>query len=85
METTELLSISIASTLGYEKFVIDPIISLAKKLKVPAERLNDLMTIVGEAVANAIEQGNGENADLNVQIIVSTNDNALILLIIDQG
>ena len=79
------VEISIPSELGYEKAVLAAVIELAQKIGFSSERIDDLKTVLSEAVINAIEHGNQLKVELGVQTIACLETNGLILKVVDQA
>lgn len=85
MNKQKTIEISLPSKLGWEKIAIAAIATLAHHIGFSRERIDDLKTVLGEAVINAIEHGNQLNVQLRVQVIASIEGSALTLKVIDQG
>ena len=79
------IELSIPSTLGYEKVAMDTVGSLAKKIGLSAERIEDLRTAVSEACINAIEHGNQGNERRKVVVLMSATESELEVSVRDQG
>jgi serine/threonine-protein kinase RsbW len=80
-----MVKLQIPSEFGYEKVAISTAEAVARKMGFVTDKIEDLKTAVGEACANAIEHGNGLNAETPVQIILSFDQAAIVITVIDQG
>ncbi len=79
------VEIHIPSQLGYEKIAIASVSAVAHKMGFSKDRVDDLKTAVGEAVANAIEHGNQLNVEIKVLVILTIQEKSLALNVVDQG
>ena len=79
------VELSIPSTLGFEKIAMDAVASLARKVGLSAERIDDLRTAVSEACMNAIEHGNEQNERRKVVVLMSATESELEISVKDQG
>jgi serine phosphatase RsbU (regulator of sigma subunit)/anti-sigma regulatory factor (Ser/Thr protein kinase) len=75
----------LASTPGNERLAIEQVMQLVADLPLAPKQIDRLKTAVGEATMNAIEHGNGFQADLSAHIAVLTNDATLQVRIVDHG
>jgi serine/threonine-protein kinase RsbW len=82
---TFVMKICLPSELGYEKFAMSAVETVAKQIGFSTERIDCLKTAVSEAVTNAIEHGNQLNAEINVLIGLTVQENALVLNVVDHG
>lgn len=80
-----LVELRIPSLFGYEKVAMATVTAVATRAGISAERIDDLRTAVAEACINAIEYGNGAKADAPVTIIVSTDDEHLLVDVKDRA
>ena len=80
-----VMKICIPSELGYEKFAMIAVATIADRIGLNSERIDCLKTAIAEAVTNAIEHGNQLNAEIMVLIGLTVQENALVLNVIDQG
>lgn len=80
-----LVELRIPSIFGYEKVAMATVAAVATRLGITADRANDLRTAVAEACINAIEYGNQADARIPVLIIVSTDDQHLIVDVRDRA
>ncbi len=81
----ELLAFSLASVAGNEREAMSRVADAVAELGLADAQLERLKTAVAEATMNAIEHGNGEQAELPVEISVVTTAHALQVRITDQG
>ncbi len=81
----ELASFSVASAEGNEREAIALVTDAVAGAGVPANRLERLKTAVGEATMNAMEHGNGYQADRPVRISVVRDARRLRVRITDFG
>jgi serine/threonine-protein kinase RsbW len=83
LQTT--MELSLPSELGYEVIARDAVAAFARRLGVPAERIEDLKTALCEACINAIEHGNSLHPGLRVQVNCRIVGEQLVIDVIDQG
>lgn len=76
---------TIASEPGNERQAIQRVADAVADLSLPAQRLEQLKTAVGEATMNAMEHGNHYSPDLPVAIQVRASDAAVAVRITDEG
>lgn len=79
------MKICLPSELGYEKYAMLAVTTIAEQIGFSTARIDCLKTAIAEAVTNAIEHGNQLNAEMAVWIGLSVNENALVLNVVDQG
>jgi serine phosphatase RsbU (regulator of sigma subunit)/anti-sigma regulatory factor (Ser/Thr protein kinase) len=70
---------------GNERLAIEQVMQLVTDLPLAPKQIDRLKTAVGEATMNAIEHGNGYQADVSAHIAVLTNDATLQVRIVDHG
>jgi serine phosphatase RsbU (regulator of sigma subunit)/anti-sigma regulatory factor (Ser/Thr protein kinase) len=80
-----LADFELPSEPGNERLAIQRVADAVRPLALPAQRLEDLQTAVGEATINAMEHGNDYRADLSVTLRVLVSPTALLVRITDQG
>lgn len=79
------VEINIPSDHVFERIVRDSAAVVARYLGFPEERTADLQLAVSEAVTNAIEHGNHNQAHIKVGVQFVLLDNRLAIRVIDQG
>jgi serine/threonine-protein kinase RsbW len=82
---TPVLELRIPSVLGFEKVAMDFAASVARIMKCPDDRVEDLRTAVAEACINAIEHGNSGDEDARVTIRLIANESTIRVEVEDQG
>jgi serine phosphatase RsbU (regulator of sigma subunit)/anti-sigma regulatory factor (Ser/Thr protein kinase) len=80
-----LADFEVASEPGNERDVIARVVEAVAALELPPARLERLKTAVGEATMNAMEHGNGYQADVPVAVRVRASDERLTIEISDRG
>jgi serine phosphatase RsbU (regulator of sigma subunit)/anti-sigma regulatory factor (Ser/Thr protein kinase) len=78
-------SFSVASVTGNERIVMDRVTQLVGAMGMSPERLERLGTAVAEATMNAIEHGNANREDLEVDISVERRAGRVHVTVADQG
>ena len=81
----QLAEFSLASEPGNEREAMARIADAVAPLGLPADRLERLKTAVAEATMNAMEHGNGYDAELPVHLSVTSGSRELTVRITDQG
>lgn len=81
----ERVEVNIPSNLIFERVVRASTDEIAKALGFPHERVEDLKLAVSEAVTNAIEHGNKNEANKSVEITFVLDQEKLEIRITDQG
>jgi serine phosphatase RsbU (regulator of sigma subunit)/anti-sigma regulatory factor (Ser/Thr protein kinase) len=84
-DETVLATFSLASVDGNERVAIAKVAEAVAPLGLDPARLEKLKTAVGETVMNAIEHGNQNNPDLDVDIEVVAGSRRLLVRITDHG
>jgi serine/threonine-protein kinase RsbW len=79
------MKICLPSELGYEKFAMVAVETIAKQIGFSPARIECLKTAIAEAVTNAIEHGNQLNREISVLIGLTVQENAFVLNVVDQG
>ena len=82
---TVLLEFSIPSVDGYERIAIEKVAEVVGPLGLEQARLERLKTAVGETVMNAIEHGNENNVELDVDVRVMADDRRVVIRVTDKG
>jgi serine phosphatase RsbU (regulator of sigma subunit)/anti-sigma regulatory factor (Ser/Thr protein kinase) len=80
-----LAQFSIASEEGNERVAIAKVAEAVEGLGLESRRLEQLKTAVGETVMNAIEHGNENRLELDVDVEVCANEDTVSVRITDQG
>jgi serine phosphatase RsbU (regulator of sigma subunit)/anti-sigma regulatory factor (Ser/Thr protein kinase) len=80
-----LAQFSIASEEGNERVAIAKVAEAVEGLGLESRRLEQLKTAVGETVMNAIEHGNENRLELDVDVEVCANEDTVSVSITDQG
>ncbi len=81
----QLAEFSLASEPGNEREAMRLVEEAVAPLALPAQRLERLKTAVAEATMNAMEHGNGYDAELPVHLAVAAGSRELTVRITDQG
>jgi serine/threonine-protein kinase RsbW len=85
MELGSNLELHVPSVPGFEKVAMDFVASVAKMMKFPEDRVEDLKTAVAEACINAIEHGNSLDASVKVGISLRIEEAKLQVAVRDEG
>jgi serine/threonine-protein kinase RsbW len=78
-------SFALASEPGNERLALARVAGTVKDLGLSEARLERLKTAVAEATMNAIEHGNGNRAEIPVEVEVTQDGDEIIVAISDQG
>jgi serine/threonine-protein kinase RsbW len=70
---------------GNERLALARVAESVRGLGLPESRLEKLKTAVAEATMNAIEHGNGNRAEIPVEVEVTQNGDEIVVAISDQG
>jgi len=81
----QTIEVILESKLGYERIAMASAASFAQIMGFPAERIDDLKTVVGEAAINAMQHGNKWRKDSKVNIQIKYKDNAIHVAVADEG
>jgi len=76
---------TLASEPGNERLALARVAGTVKDLGLSEARLERLKTAVAEATMNAIEHGNGNRAEIPVEVEVTLDGDDIIVAISDQG
>ena len=79
------VEVVLTNELGYERIAMDSSASFAKIFGCPADRIEDLKTVVAEAAMNAIQHGNRGRANAKVTIFLDFKDDTINVAVIDEG
>lgn len=80
-----LTAFNVASVEGNERIAIDKVAEVVAPLGLTNSKFEKLKTAVGETVMNAIEHGNRNDADLDVDVVVTASSRRLSVKVIDHG
>jgi anti-sigma regulatory factor (Ser/Thr protein kinase) len=78
-------SFALASEPGNERLALARVAGTVNDLGLSEARLERLKTAVAEATMNAIEHGNGNRAEIPVEVEVTQDGDEIIVAISDQG
>lgn len=81
----QVAEFTLPSEPGNEMQAMQLVAGAVQELDLPSVNLERLKTAVAEATMNAMEHGNHYQEDLPVEIVVRRSDDALAVLITDQG
>ncbi|MGD2039087.1 MAG: anti-sigma regulatory factor [Desulfobacterales bacterium] len=79
------VEVSLVNQLGYERVAMACSASFARMMGLPAERIEDLKTMVSEAAINAMEHGNKGRPDARVTVSMNCRDDAIHITVSDEG
>ncbi len=79
------VSLTLPNEIGHERIAMASLASFAKMHGYSLARIEDLKTVVAEAAINAMEHGNKGNPDAVVNIVFHYCDDALQIMVADQG
>src|SRR4051794_41862562 len=80
-----LLSFSVPSEPGNERIALAKVADAVARRGLSEDQVNRLKTAVAEATMNAIEHGNHNRADLDVDVTVAELDDGVAVSIVGQG
>ena len=80
-----VVKLILPSTIGYERIAMSSLASFAAMYDFPAERIEDLKTVIAEAAINAMQHGNKWRPDTQVHIRFNFLDNAIQITVSDEG
>jgi anti-sigma regulatory factor (Ser/Thr protein kinase) len=80
-----LLSFSVPSEPGNERIALAKVADAVATRGLSDDQVNRLKTAVAEATMNAIEHGNHNRAELDVDVTVEALDDGVAVSIVDQG
>lgn len=87
--TTQLedktVEVTVASELGYERIARASAATFAGMIGFSADRIEDIKTMVAEAVINAIQHGNRERQDASVTVSMIFKSGSLHVAVSDIG
>lgn len=79
------VEVIISNKIGYERIAMDCSASFAKIYGCPADRIEDLKTVVAEAALNAMQHGNQGRANSKVTVFLDFKDDTINVAVIDEG
>ena len=79
------VEVTLCNRLGYERIAMECSASFAKIFGCPADRIEDLKTVVAEAALNAMEHGNKGRANAKVTLFMDFKDDIINVAVIDEG
>jgi serine/threonine-protein kinase RsbW len=79
------VKIVLPNILGYERIAMACSASFAKLNGLPPDRIEDLKTIVAEAITNAMQHGNGGRAEARVSIWLESTPETIRVTVKDEG
>ena len=85
MKNGSSVEVRLPSELGFEKIAMSTAAGMAALMGFSEDRIEDLKTAVAEACINAIEHGNRFDDQLDVGVVLSSNDDELEIKVIDDG
>jgi anti-sigma regulatory factor (Ser/Thr protein kinase) len=80
-----LVAFSLPSQPGNERLVLARVAEAVSDRGLSGDQLERLKTAVAEATMNAIEHGNHNQADVDVDIVVAESDDGVEVSIVDRG
>ncbi|RRR65019.1 MAG: ATP-binding protein [Candidatus Viridilinea halotolerans] len=81
----KVIELRLPSKLGYERVAMDTASSLARRMGFSNDRVDSLKTAISEAVTNAIEHGNQQDAAMKVVVLLTARKDGLVVSVADQG
>ena len=81
----KVIELRLPSRLGYERVAMDTASSLARRMGFNPDKVESLKTAISEAVTNAIEHGNQQDAAMKVVVLLTARDDELVVHVADQG
>jgi anti-sigma regulatory factor (Ser/Thr protein kinase) len=80
-----LVSFSVPSESGNERIALARVADAVEPMGLSDDQLERLKTAVAEATMNAIEHGNHNRAEIDVDVTVAAIDDGVAVSIVDQG
>lgn len=84
-QNERVVELRLPSRLGYEKIAMDAASSVAKRMGFEQNRIEALRTALSEAITNAIEHGNAQDASMKVMVMLTVRPDGLVISVADQG
>ena len=79
------VEVTVASELGYERITRASAASFARMIGFSADRIEDIKSVVAEAVINAMQHGNKERRDARVTVTMVFKNHTLQISVTDSG
>ena len=79
------VTLVLPNAIGHERIAMASLASFAKMHGYSLPRIEELKTVVAEAALNAMEHGNKGRPDAVVNIMFHYGDDAIHILVVDQG
>lgn len=80
-----MIKIVLPNMIGYERIAMASVVSFARLHGFPADRIEDLKTVVSEAAINAMQHGNRGRPDAEVNIDFTYREEAIQVAVMDEG
>ena len=80
-----VVELILPNSIGHERIAMASLASFAKMHGYSLPRIEELKTVVAEAALNAMEHGNKGQSDAVVNIVFHYGDDAIHILVMDQG
>ena len=84
-DEAESLELQLPSRLGCEKIAMNAAAELARRMGFAEDRIEHLKTAVAEACINAMEHGNQLDETLPIGVVLSMEEDELVVKVKDQG
>ena len=81
----QTVAVILKSQIGYERIAMECSTAFAHMFGCSPARIEDLKTVVAEAIINAVQHGNKERPDAKVIVYLGFSDNAINVQVIDEG
>jgi serine/threonine-protein kinase RsbW len=81
----QAVELILPNAIGHERIAMASLASFAKMHGYSLARIEDLKTVVAEAAINAMQHGNKGQPDAEVNILFHYGDDAIQILVTDQG
>jgi serine/threonine-protein kinase RsbW len=79
------VEVTVASELGYERIARASAATFAGMIGFPADRIEDIKTVVAEAAINAMQHGNKGRQDAKVTVSMVFRSDTLHIAVMDSG
>ena len=81
----QTVAVILKSQIGYERIAMACSTAFAHMFGCPPARVEDLKTVIAEAIINAVQHGNKGRPDARVIVYLGFSDNAINVQVIDEG